>query len=453
MARNETFSNMYDVLRGQWYGAIVDEDGEIDIGRCSNFSPAGSAPQVETLTEVHAGLETPVRSVVISQDFNFSFAVRDLTPAGRARLLAGGNAPTIDTASRLLRFSVQGNKLKLDRESGLPAAYRLPGITGLPQAYNITVFPPPTSVTCAEDATVGTFAADDYYVWAVPVYRDTDGKHGPTDANFTLANWPNLIRGVDYNVGTPAQDGAAPVAILLNKSIRVQFDEPSIPAGVSQPTHFIVVVGTVDDIEDADSHVAALSAWADASQDLTISAPGTVDFATTPTLPGYIRVETGVVTAGVRVWTAATEDTDYTVDRINNTIKLKAGGAISDAELVRINVWYNANPTDLHKHGSVGTAAERYEWFRFRNFSPDGTDPGSRQPEGLVVDMPRINTAAIGGQIASTGKEGFHDPVPFSNMLAEYDSAQTCSVMAKRLGSDNVENLDWYSDDITPANG
>ncbi|GEM_PF-2594487 len=448
MAKTEQFSQLYDVLHGQHHFGIVDEDGIIDCGRCYNVTPGSSAPQIESLSEVHNDRGQTVRTIVLSETFPFSFAIRDLTSAGRTRLLADGAAPTIDTVSRLMRFSTQGHHLIDDRKSGDPRAYRLPDITGLPQAYNATVFPAATSVVAVE-GTSGSFAADDYYVWVVPVYRDEDLKHGPTDANFTLANWANLTRGVEYVYGTPAQhDGALTVA--ANKQIGVTFDEPTIAEGVAQPTHFAIVVGTVDDIEDADSHVAAIEAWSGAAHSVDIDAVGTVDFGNTPVVADYVRVETGVVTADVRVWTAEVEDTDYTVDRVNDTITRVDGGDISDAELVRVNVWYIANPTDLHKAGGQGTG-ERYEWLRIWNFSGDTTDPDTRQIEGVQIDLPRVNTAALTRQVASAAKDGFHDPIPFSGAQAEYDSTQGCSVLIKRFSKSNVENVDWAGDDITPA--
>jgi len=452
VSKNETFDNMHNILKGQFDIAIIDSDGGIVLGRCYNFNPGSNSPQVEKLTEVHNDRETTVLSNVIKEDFSFGFAIRDLTSAGRTRLLADGIAPTIDTHSRLLRFARQGHMLKDDRKSALPKAYRLPGITGLPQAHSATVFPGASNIIAAEGG-VGTFAADDYYVWVVPVFRDTDYKHGVSDADFVLSNWANLVRGEHFNHGTPVQETGAPQAILINKAIDVAFDVPADAEGVATPTHYIIVVGTVDDIEDADSHVAALGAWVGgASPNVSITAAGTVDFDTTPALADEVLVETGVVTAEVRVWTAMVEDTDYTVDRTNNTIKRIAGGSISDGELVRISVWYNANPSELSKHGAVGTG-ERYEWIRFSNFRADGTDPDSRQLEGVQVDMPRVNTAAMTRALVSAAKDGFHDPIAFSNMLAEYDTAEECAVMVTPFSRDNAESLDWYSDDITPQNG
>lgn len=453
MGKTETFSDPFAVLKGQFNFGVVDSDGEIDCGRCYNFQPATNAPRVESLMEVHNEREVTVRTDLLGEEFTFSYALRGLTPAGRIRLVSGGEAPTIDQAYRLLRHVKQGQLLRNARDSGLPKEYKLQ-VTGLPQAHNSTLFPVATSITAADDATVGTFGADDYYVWIVPVYRDLDAKHGPADADFVLSNWANLVRGEHYVYGTPAQfdDSGTAVAITLNHSIAITFDEPSISSGVATPTHFAVVIGTADDIEDGSSYVAALDAWSGGSHAIKISAAGTVAFGDTPALADLALVETGGTSSDVRVYSAEVEDTDYTVDRVNDAIKRVEGGDISDGEPVRINVWYLANPTQVDKQGGQGSA-ERYEWLRFSNLRADGTDPDSRHVEGVIVDFPRVNTAAMGSQLVSAAKDGFHDPIPFSSVKAEIDPTLGYACKVTQYGPANAQNVDMYSDDITPQNG
>jgi hypothetical protein len=459
MSKAEPFSNKYKVLRGMSDVAIVDSDGEIDLGRGYNFQPPTNSAQFDKLTEVHNERQVDVRTILISESFTFGYALRDITEEARTRLVADGAAPTLDTAYRFRRWAKAGYLLKNDRDSGLPEMYRL-RTTALPQAHNATVFPPVSSLTAEADVTAGTFdSSSDYYIWVVPVYLDQDVKHGVAAANFTLANIGNYNRGEHYICGTPLQftdTSASPEnSVQSGNSIRAQFSEPTIAAGIMTPTHFFTVIGTVEDITNAGSYIAAVDAWSGSSHDQTISAPGTVAFGTTPALADLVRVETGVVTSETRDWSSGvqTENTDYTVDRVNDTIVRIEGGGISAHELVRVNVWYMANPSSTTTQGGSGSA-ERYEHLRFTRLRADDTDPDNRRVEGEIVDMPRVNTAAMTKMLTSSDKEGtFHDPIPFSNVLAEVDPVLGYACSVTYFSGENAQAVDWASDDITPQNG
>jgi len=439
-----------DVLKGDFAAFLVDSDGEIDIGIASGVQVRGEK-QTDGLTEIHGGKEVTVLTDVTGERSTVNFSLRGIPWEGIVALQADGLAPTIDQSYRLRRMTVQGHLLRNDRSTGDPADYAPRGLTGMPQAHNATVFPVASLLSVSESSTAGTFAASTHYGWVVPVYRDLDNKHGPSDTDFVLSNLANLTRGVDFVVGTKLQ-AAATVSPDGTKGIDYEFTGVSASAGVAQPTHYFLVIGTSADITAG--KVCAIIAHASGTISGTVTALGSNDFGSEGAIADLALVETGAISGEARVWTAEVEDTDYEWDRVANTVKRKDGGDISANELVRINAWYLEGPSVEIDHGG-SSVSQLYHHLRLRSVKPSVSDPDSRSAEGEVLDIFRANVATLSGDLltAPSSGNGYHGPVNVSGMECEVDATEGCSTRRRRFSPDNDQATDYVSSDITPAGG
>jgi hypothetical protein len=442
----QRFTNKLFKLRRGWGFGIVDGDGIMDLGRISNAT-ARRETTSDPLTEIHGDNEVMVLSAGGTENVQLAGQYHEpLNSPLRSYLMADGEAPTIVNYETLRRVAVLGALLN-DDDDGNPQEY-VPVVEGIPQAHTSALFPPPTSPAAADTASpASTMAADDYYLWIVPITVDQDVAHGfsaKTNAQIlAILNAGTWNRGAEYVPHTPS--ASASVTLTLNHSIDVTWTEPTTGP---RPTHYVIVMGTADDIEDTASHIVGVVAYGTAA--INIAAVGTVDWGDDPAVGDTACVESIGVTSEVRTFTALTLTTDYTFDKTTGALKRVDGGAISDGEPVRINVWVFAEESETITGGG-SVINENYKHVRFWLMRPTGTDPDTRRGRGLILDCPRVNIAKLAQDLLTGNDDGWHNPGGFS-LVALFDGAKGYSY--KFIGYDKsyANAIDWYSNDITPKN-
>ena len=442
MGSVETYRNKLFVPKRDYQGYVVHADGELDFGRWYNV---GARKQVTTddLSEVHGGLNIVVLSEVTDERVMISGGIRELL-ATEAQVILHGDmaAPTVVNYTRMRCKKLFGRQLYGTN------LYRFPLRAGIPQAHNTTYFPAPTGVSGAAEGS-GTIPDNTYYAWVVPYYRNFDPVYGAAASGFTVANWQNLLRTRDFIFGTPSSS-ATVVMASGPQGMKVDWTEPSPGDLYGRPTGYVVVLGTVESITDASSKIYAIAAYGTATATITALDSGAQAFGTTPAVADLRVLQTCTVVADTRVWTSEAEGTDWTWDGETGTAVRKAGGDVSDGMPTRLIYWVRQPATTSIDVGA-GAVSSSYHHVRLENWRADGTDPDTRMARGIIVDLPRVNLAGLNIDLLSQNPDGFHRPLTFNDLLAEYDTASGYTARVYSVAHEHLNMLDYMSDDISAA--
>lgn len=433
-----------------WGLYIVDEDGALEIGKVTGAS-ARKESTTDPLTETHGGKEVNVLSMVSGETLNVNFASIELMGGVlQSFLMADGRAPTIVEYEAMRRIVVRGEDLVND-DQGVPSENVI--ITsGIPQVFDATTFPPPTSVALAGNASpVGSWAAETYVAFVVPITLDQDPIHGFSTlsnaeilAALTAGTWN---RGAEYMPHSASSSGQG--AVTLNESIDVTWTEPT---SGPRPTHYVVVIGlqSADNIEDAGSYIAAVVGYGTSA--VNVLGAGTTIWGDAPELTDTEATEKITVTSEINVYTPTTLSTgaglgDYSFDRTTGVRKrISASSVILDGTPNRKNTWVVSSETrEFSIGGSVIT--EKYVHLRLQNLLPTGTDPDTRRDRGMQLDIYKINIAGLAQDLLTQGDDGWHTGANVS-MEALLDSATGQYATVKAFDKTLAQAFDWFSNDI-----
>lgn len=429
----EIFLDKDFVLRGEWHAEVVDADGAILFGRTYNTTARFEADQ-DTLDEVHGNRVQVVKTVSTGERLMIDIGFRELlNEVLQSLFMAEGEAPTITTRETLERVVVRGRLLKGT------AAFQHDDIYGIPQAHSSTYFPA-GGTPSPSDSGAGSISDATYRVWVVPMYQDQDIKHGVA---VTLANWASKTRGRQFTWGTPSASASVVVSGGSSAIVVTWTDNATGP----KPTHYGIVVGTVNDITDSGSKLSAIVAAG--VQTATITALGATAFGASPAATD-LRSVYRITSGDPLTYAGLTENTDFSFDPATGKFALlTAGVSGSSNKAVEIVFWKVRDSTVENTLGGH-EFGEKIVHLRLRNKQPNGTNPATRRSIGAVVDIPSVNIAGRSRELLTSGA-AFHD-VRTMNFMAQLDA--TYGYLAKiRCEADQFNSLvDYYSNSISAAN-
>lgn len=437
-------------LRQAWGISIVDEDGELEIGKVTGAT-ARKEGTPDLLTETHGGKEVSVLSVPQTETLSVTFASIELMGGVlESFLMADGRAPTIKAYEQMRRIAIRGEDL-VDDDLGNPSE-NVNIISGIPQEFNATLFPPPTSPTLATQASpAGTWLGQAYYAFVIPITVDQDEIHGFTDKSnaeiLALLIAGTWNRGAEYMPHTESVSATA--TITVSHSIDVDWTEPTTGP---RPTHYVIAVGDADDLSDAATFIEAVVAYGTTAVNIAGPDPGTKVWGSLPALTDTESTEKISVSSEINVYTPATLSLgaglgDYSFNRETGVRKrISVSATILSGTPTRKNTWVFSNPTRSFGVGG-SSITEKYVTLRLRNLLPTGTDADTRRDRGMELDIFKINIAGLAQDLLTANDDGWHTGANVT-MEALLDSGT--GLYARVIGRDATiaESIDWFSSDI-----
>ena len=278
----------------------------------------------------------------------------------------------------------------------------------------------------------------------VPCHVDDDDYHG--FSSLSLSDFSTMVRGREFVFGTPSASDSASFSGSEGGSL--SWSNPSYDADVTAPTHWVVVMATVDDIEDASAKITAVVEFGTTSA--TFSSVGTVTFGADPALGDLNGLETVCrrYASDMDPSYPGTPTTPSTPLRVSTNEKLQASTSCPD---VHVASSHGDRQRSSSSRSTPPRAVSTAKSHCALSTSTAGT--GTQSPDAQSVPLWTFPVSGSGATTANSSPaipQGFHNALN-KNCQALYDPNKGYIARLTGEHANFVNLVDFFSNNVTPA--